>query len=67
MGDRLVLTSRRAESAVYHKRAVRYALCCVAPEGKGAFSPLYVSRQLIKLEKGKHVAEGILVAGIVRC
>ena len=67
VGDRLVLTSRRAESAVYYQCSIRNSLSSVAPERKGAFSPLPISRQLIKLEEGKHVAEGILVTRVVRC
>ena len=51
VGDRLVLTARRAESSIDHKCAIRNTLGGITPKCKGAFSPLSVSRQLIKLEK----------------
>ena len=51
MGDSLILTSRRAESSVYHQRSVRNSLSSVAPERKGAFSPLPISRKLPELQE----------------
>ena len=66
VGDRLVLTARRAESSIDHKCAIRNTLGGITPKCKGAFSPLSVSRQLIKLKEGKDVTERILVTRIVR-
>ena len=66
VGNRLVLTARRAESSIDHKCAIRNTLGGITPKCKGAFSPLSVSRQLIKLKEGNDVTERILVTRIVR-
>ena len=66
VGDRLILTSRRAKSAVDYQGTVGYSLRSVAPKGKRAFFPLRKACQLRELKKRKKITERVLVTCIVR-